>query len=69
MSPESANKTREQMAYAIGVQAYIWGFPVIINEHSLTTNDPATSEEVNKVFAHEWQQAVRFEDAEFGTSP
>jgi hypothetical protein len=34
MSPASTEKNREQMAYAIGIQAYVWGFPVIINEHS-----------------------------------
>ncbi|MFC2025622.1 DUF1254 domain-containing protein [Chloroflexota bacterium] len=34
MSTASTAKARENMAYAIGIQAYIWGFPVIINEHS-----------------------------------
>ena len=34
MTAINTEKAREQMAYAIGIQAYIWGFPVVINEHS-----------------------------------
>ena len=26
------DNAREDLAYAIGVQAYIWGYPVVINE-------------------------------------
>ena len=44
-----------------------WGTGAL-TEHSLTTNDPAAIEEFNALFEFEWQQAVRFEDAEFGTS-
>jgi phosphatidylserine/phosphatidylglycerophosphate/cardiolipin synthase-like enzyme len=45
-----------------------WGQGAL-TEHSLTTNDPAAIEEFNALFEYEWQQAVRFEDAKFGTSP
>jgi hypothetical protein len=26
------DNAREELAYAIGVQAYVWGYPVVINE-------------------------------------
>jgi len=44
-----------------------WGEGAL-TEYSLTTNDPAAIDEFNALFEYEWQQAVRFEDAKFGTS-
>jgi phosphatidylserine/phosphatidylglycerophosphate/cardiolipin synthase-like enzyme len=45
-----------------------WGEGAL-TEYSLTTNDPAAIDEFNALFEYEWQQAVPFEDAKFGTSP
>jgi phosphatidylserine/phosphatidylglycerophosphate/cardiolipin synthase-like enzyme len=45
-----------------------WGEGAL-TEHSLTTTDRAANEEFNALFEYEWQQAVPFEEAEFGTSP
>ena len=28
------NQALENMAYSLGVQAYVWGFPVVVSEHS-----------------------------------
>jgi phosphatidylserine/phosphatidylglycerophosphate/cardiolipin synthase-like enzyme len=39
-----------------------------LTEHSLTTNDPAAIEEFNGLFEAKWEDAIRFEDSEFGTS-
>ena len=44
-----------------------WGEGAL-TEHSLTTNDPAAIEEFNALFETKWQDAVPFEEAEFGTS-
>jgi hypothetical protein len=32
----------ENMAYALGLQAYVWGFPVVVNEHSRLVQDQET---------------------------
>ena len=45
-----------------------WGQGAL-TEHSLTTNDPAAIQEYNALFKAKWQDAVPFEDANFGTSP
>jgi len=39
-----------------------------LTEHSLTTNDPAAIEEFKGLFEAKWEDAIRFEDSEFGTS-
>lgn len=44
-----------------------WGTGAL-TEHSLTTNDAAAIEEYNALFESKWQDAVPFEDAQFGTS-
>ena len=38
-------------------------------EYSVTTDDPTAIAEYKAMFEEKWQDAVPFEDAEYGTSP
>lgn len=40
-----------------------------LNEYSLATDDPEAIAEYQALFETKWQQAIPFEEAEFGTSP
>jgi phosphatidylserine/phosphatidylglycerophosphate/cardiolipin synthase-like enzyme len=40
-----------------------------LTEYSLTTNDPQAIAEYQALFEAKWQEAIPFEEAEFGTSP
>ena len=40
-----------------------------LSEHSLTTNDPRAIEEFNAMYETKWEEAIPFEEAEFGSSP
>jgi cardiolipin synthase len=45
-----------------------WGENAL-TEYGLTTNDPAAIEEYQALFEAKWQDAIPFEEAEYGTSP
>ncbi len=40
-----------------------------LTEYSLTTNAPEAIEEYQALFETKWEQAIPFEEAEFGVSP
>ena len=40
-----------------------------LNEYSLATDNPQATAEYKALFEAKWQQAIPFEEAEYGTSP